>query len=125
MRNFIFTALVCTTIFTSESIATDPLETFTSESILGSKKLHKTLNGKTWIHEYLKGEFEFTFGKSGFIENHEAWKGVRWRVVSPSEVILGSENGSKMIFTFDSEVKTFSNINWNGTPTSGKAKKTK
>jgi hypothetical protein len=125
MRNFIFTALVCTTILTTESIAADPLETFTSESILGSKKLHKTLNGKTWIHEYLKGEFEFTFGKSGFIENHEAWKGVRWRVVSPSEVILGSENGSKMIFTFDSEVKTFSNINWDGTPTSGKAKKTK
>ena len=62
MRNFIFTALVCTTIFTSESIATDPLETFTFESILGSKKLHKTLNGKTWIHEYLKGEFEFILG---------------------------------------------------------------
>jgi len=121
MRNIITTTLLALTIFISLGIAADPLATFTSESILGSKKLHKTLNGSTWIHEYLKGEFEFTFGKSGLIENHEAWEGVRWRVISPNEVILGSRNGSKMIFTFDDEVKTFSNIDWDGTPTTGRA----
>ena len=125
MRNIITTTLLALTIFISQGIAADPLEAFTSESILGSKKLHKSLNGKTWIHEYLKGEFEFTFGKSGLIENHEAWKGVRWRGISPNEVILGSRNGSKMIFTFDDEIKTFTNVDWDGTPTSGRAKKNK
>ena len=121
MRNIITTTLLALTIFISQGIAADPLEAFTSESILGSKKLHKTLNGSTWIHEYLNGEFKFTFGKSGLIENHETWKGVRWRVISPNEVILGSPNGSKMIFTFDDEIKTFSNVDWDGTPTSGRA----
>ena len=125
MRNIITTTLLALTIFISHGVAANPLETFTSESILGSKKLHKTLNGTTWTHEYLNGEFKFTFGKSGFIENHETWKGVRWRVISPNEVILSSENGSKMIFTFDVKVKTFSNIDWDGTPTSGRANKTK
>jgi len=121
MRNIITSTLLALTIFISIGIAADPLATFTPESILGSKKLHKTLNGSTWIHEYLKGEFEFTFGKSGLIENHEAWEGVRWRVISPNEVILGDGNLSKMIFTFDDEVKTFSNIDWDGTPTTGRA----
>ena len=107
--------------FISQGVADDSLETFTPESILGSKKLHKTLNGSTWIHEYLKGEFKFTFGKSGFIENHATWKGIRWRVISPNEVILDNGNLSKMIFTFDDEVKTFSNIDWDGTPTTGRA----
>ena len=125
MRNIISTSLLAVIIFISQGVAADSLESFTSESILGSKKLHKTLNESTWIHEYLKGEFEFTFGKSGLIENHATWKDVRWRVISPNEVILGSRNGSKMIFTFDEKITTFSNIDWDGTPTSGRAKKTK
>jgi hypothetical protein len=84
------------------------------------KGLHDKLAGTTWIHNYKEGRFPFTFGRNGTIEKHGSWDGQPWRVVSSSEVIVGEKaSRGKMIFTFDNDVKSFVNLDWDGTPTSG------
>ena len=99
----------------------DPLETTKPDEIEGINNLYDKIAGTTWIHHYKSGKFPFTFGTNGVIENHKTWEGTPWRVVSSSEVILGRKDGrGKMIFTFDKKVESFENLDWDGTPTSGK-----
>jgi hypothetical protein len=87
------------------------------------KVLHDRLAGTTWLHNYNGGEFPFTFGRDGTIENHSSWEGQPWRVVSSSEVIVGEKaSQGKMIFTFNDDVTSFVNLDWDGTPTSGERK---
>ena len=101
--------------------AEDPLETTKPEEVQGINNLYSKIAGSTWIHHYKGGKFPFTFGTNGVIENHRTWQGTPWRVVSSSEVILGKKDGrGKMIFTFDKKVEKFENLDWDGTPTSGK-----
>ena len=101
--------------------AEDPLETTKPDEIQKIHKLYSKILGSTWIHHYKNGKFPFTFGTNGVIENHKTWQGTPWRVVSSREVILGQKDGrGKMIFTFDKNIENFVNLDWNGTPTSGK-----
>jgi len=97
----------------------EPLEITTAQSIAGTKKLYEAIVGTVWLHHYKGNDFEFAFGKSGLIEKHTNWKGIKWRVVSPTEVIFDGTTGAKMLFTFDKDAKTFTNIDWDGTPTTG------
>ena len=100
--------------------ADNPLETTSPKEIQGMNKLYNEICGKTWVHHYKSGNFSFTFGTNGVIENHKTWQGCPWRVISSREVILGKKDTrSKMIFTFDRNIKNFVNLNWDGTPTSG------
>ena len=100
--------------------APPPLASTTPASIAGSKRLYEKLAGTVWYHRYKGQDFEFVFGRSGFIERHLNWTRTKWRAVSPTEVILEGTTGAKMLFTFDHEVTQFTNIDWDGTPTSGK-----
>jgi hypothetical protein len=119
MNKKFFVILLCLSVVTLV-MADDPLETTSPEETQGISKLYKTICGTTWIHHYKGGNFSFTFGTNGVIENHKTWQGTPWRVVSSKEVILGKkETRGKMIFTFDRNIKNFVNLNWDGTPTSG------
>jgi len=100
--------------------APPPLANTTAASIAGSKRLYEKLTGTVWYHRYKGQDFAFAFGPSGLIERHPSWTGTKWRVVSPTEVILEGTTGAKMLLTFDHEVTQFTNIDWDGTPTSGK-----
>ena len=97
------------------------MESLKPDEIQGMNKLYNKIVGTTWIHHYKNGQFPFTFGTNGVIENHKTWQGTPWRVVSSNEVILGKKDGrGKMIFTFDRNLESFVNLDWDGTPTSGK-----
>lgn len=97
-----------------------PLANTTAASIAGSKRLYEKLAGTVWYHRYKGQDFEFAFGKSGTIERNSNWIGTKWHVVSPTEVIFEGATGAKMLLTFDNEVTQFTNIDWDGTPTSGR-----
>jgi len=104
--------------------AEDPLESSKPIEIQGINKLYNKIVGTTWIHHYKNGKFPFTFGTNGVIENHKTWQGTPWRVVSSSEVILGKKDGrGKMVFTFDKNIENFVNLDWDGTPATGKVLK--
>jgi hypothetical protein len=104
--------------------AEDPLESSKPIEIQGINKLYNKIVGTTWIHHYKNGKFPFTFGTNGVIENHKTWQVTPWRVVSSSEVILGKKDGrGKMVFTFDKNIENFVNLDWDGTPATGKVLK--
>lgn len=96
-----------------------PLAGTSAEAIAGTRRLYDKIVGTVWLHRYQDHDFEFEFGRSGTIERHENWKGTKWRVVSPTEIICEGVTGAKMVFTFDDAAITFTNIDWDGTPTTG------
>ena len=121
MNKKIAFSILVMSVFISLVKAEDPLETTKPDEIEEMNNLYDKIAGTTWIHHYKSGKFPFTFGTNGVIENHKTWEGTPWRVVSSSEVILGRKDGrGKMIFTFDKKVESFENLDWDGTPTSGK-----
>lgn len=86
------------------------------------KQLRDRLEGTLWLHKYKGGEFKFGFGKSGFIEQHDNWKGTKWKAVSASEVMFTGTTGATMSFKFNKDATTFTNIDWDKarTPTTGR-----
>ena len=120
IKKYLHTAIALLVLI-NDIKAEDPLETTKPDEIQKIHNLYNKILGSTWIHHYKNGKFPFTFGTNGVIENHKTWQGTPWRVVSSREVILGQKDGrGKMIFTFDKNTENFVNLDWDGTPTSGK-----
>ncbi len=87
--------------------AEGPLQNYTPEAIAGAVKVRDTLAGTIWSYHIRDGEHEFGFGRAGELQLLESWKGVRWRVVSPREVILEGTGGDHMLLRFDSSLQLF------------------
>jgi hypothetical protein len=82
--------------------------------------LQRALAGSVWMHHYKGGNFEFGFGRDGFIQLHKNWSGTRWAVTGPREVTFTGTTGATMKFTFNQDVDAFTNVDWDGkTPTTG------
>ena len=99
----------------------DPLDGYRPEAIAGAVKLRDSLAGSVWIYTWREKVFEFSFGKSGDLKLLESWEGVRWRVLSPNEVILDSATGH-MLLRFDPKLQEFTTKDWDGEAATGRQK---
>jgi hypothetical protein len=72
------------------------------------------------VHHYKGGNFEFAFGRNGYIELHKNWAGTRWQAVNDRQVIFTGVTGAQMTFNFNKNYTKFTNVDWDGvTSTTG------
>ncbi len=99
--------------------ADGPLQNFAPEAIAGAVKLRDELAGTIWSYRYRNGKFDMGFSKGGEIQRLKSWKNVRWRIASPSEVILES-SGQHMVLRFDKTRQFFWTKDWDGRKATGR-----
>ncbi len=112
-------ALFLTAIQSTVIAEADPLQNFSVNSVAGARKLHAALAGTVWIYHYDGKDYTFRFGKLGEIEALKEWSDVKWRVVSPSEVILDRPSGDIILLRFDPSFTNFKCKDWTGPSATG------
>ncbi len=99
-------------------------ETRTPESNNKTKLLYSSIVDTTWIYHWRDGDWDFSFdasGEIGQIGAEPVWKGVRWRVISPTEVLLDGKS-AVMLLRFSPNLQSFNTADWDNQPASGKPK---
>lgn len=75
--------------------------------------------GTTWLYSWRGREYTFTFGPDGKISKLQSWSKVKWKINQKNEVILIASN-QRMHLYFDSEVRNFTTVDWDGQKASGR-----
>jgi hypothetical protein len=84
------------------------------------EQLHDRIVGSIWVHHYKGGNFEFAFGRNGYIELHRNWTGTRWQAINNRQIIFTGVTGAQMTFNFNKNYTKFTNVDWDGvTSTTG------
>jgi hypothetical protein len=100
--------------------AAGPLDSYSPEAVAGAVRLRDTLAGTVWSYHWRDTKHEVGFGRAGDVQLLKTWKGVRWRVVSPREVILDGGGGDHMLLRFDDSLRHFWTKDWDGKKATGR-----